>query len=293
MEEQTEEMSERARTLLGEDIVHSWRTQQRELRQKLILQDTEPWQLSRRVYNPATDSNADRNESLRYVAGVDISFSDDGRGCSGLFVFNLSDNMKLVYEDADQELIEMTQPYVSGFLAFREAPMLVEKLEKLKRTRPDLYPQVIFIDGNGLLHANKLGLACHLGILADTPSIGVSKKLCQIFGLENGPEHKEKIKTTLLKRGDHFELLSNEQPTPTRLAYCYRSTDKSSNPIYVSIGHKIGWETCLWLLGLVIGDCRIPEPIRYADLQTRSIIRNLGGYAKSNNHSKLNPETDQ
>ena len=283
MEEENgdESMSERARTLLGEEIVHTWRAQQRELSKRLVLHDTEPWQLNRRVYDPGTEF--DRNESLRYVAGLDISFSDDGRGCSGLYVFDLSDRMKLVYQDADEQLVEMAQPYVSGFLAFREAPLLVEKLEKLKRTQPDLYPQVVFIDGNGLLHVNKLGLACHLGILTDTPSIGVSKKLCQIFGLENGPDHKAQIKASLLKRGDHFELLSNEQPTPTRLAYCYRSTDKSSNPIYVSLGHKIGWEACLWLLGLVITDCRIPEPIRHADLQTRSIIRDLGGYAKSNN----------
>lgn len=138
------------------------------------------------------------------------------------------------------------------------------------------------IDGNGILHQNKFGMACHIGLYTDTPTIGVSKKLCQVFGLENNAEHKKKNKTLLLKRGDYFELFSNEEPTPTRLGCSYRSTDESTNPIYISAGHKISLETCLWVMELTVTKYRIPEPIRQADLVTREYLRTRFTNGKDN-----------
>lgn len=105
-------------------------------------------------------------------------------------------------------------------------------------------------------------MACHVGLLSDTPTIGVSKKLYQVFGLENNPEHKNRIKQ-LLKEGDYFELRSNEDDQEL-LGYCYRSTNESTNPVYISIGHKISWSTSLWLIKQCITKYRIPEPIRNA-----------------------------
>jgi deoxyinosine 3'endonuclease (endonuclease V) len=126
---------------------------------------------------------------------------------------------------------------------------------------------------------NKFGMACHIGYFSDTPTIGISKKLYQVFGLENNQQHKDKIKSELKKAGDFFELRANEPQCSQNndsslLGYCYRSTESSSNPIYVSIGHKIGWQTCLWILKLVITKYRIPEPIRQADQITREFLRN-------------------
>ena len=133
-----------------------------------------------------------------------------------------------------------------------------------------------------MLHANKFGMACHIGLLSDTPTIGCSKKLYQIFGLENNDEHKRKISEELKKGGDHFELFSNENDTNNRelIGICYRPTDKATNPIYVSLGHKISWETCMWLLR----ECyemrgwktRVPQPIRQADILTREFLRKNG-----------------
>ena len=77
----------------------------------------------------------------------------------------------------------MTQPYVPGFLAFREAPYLIELLNKLKDTKNELYPQLIFFDGNGILHNNGCGLASHLGVLLDVSTIGVSKTMFYVDGL--------------------------------------------------------------------------------------------------------------
>ena len=80
-------------------------------------------------------------------------------------------------------------------------------------------------------------MACHIGLFSDTPTIGVSKKLFQVFGLENNQSHKDKIKELLKKKGNYFELKSCEDQS--LLAYCYRSTHDSINPVYISIGHKM------------------------------------------------------
>ncbi|CAF0901542.1 unnamed protein product [Brachionus calyciflorus] len=230
------------------EIIRKWTQEQLENREKLKLYDTEPWQINRQVFDDLNEYPNYQNEKLRYVAGLDISFvKDEDTACSGLFVFDLKDNFKCVYKDL--ELIKMDQPYVPGFLAYREAPFLLKKLEKLKINKLNYYPHCIFIDGNGLLHGNKFGMACHIGYHSDTPTIGVT--------------------------GDCFELRSRLEGDNSLLGYCYRSTDQSSNPVYVSIGNKISWSTCLWILKLVVKKYRIPEPIRQADLLTRDFLKNL------------------
>ena len=268
-----------ARSKLTDELVEKWTQEQTEMRKRLELHDTEPWEINRKVYDASLDANEGQsfsNESLRYVAGLDISFvKDENTACSGLYVFDISQNMKLVYEDLDKELIIMDQPYVPGFLAYREAPFLLRKLDKLKKEKPYLYPHCIFIDGNGLLHSAKFGMACHIGVLSNTPTIGCSKKLFSGFGIENNQEHKDKIKKKLKRGGDYFELRSNEPDEPL-LGYCYRATSDAPNPIYVSIGNKISWETCLWLLSFCFGKggwkYRVPEPIRQADIRTREYL---------------------
>lgn len=255
-------------------LIDKWQKEQIENRQKLKLNDTEPWQINKKIASKLEENSDFKNEHLRFVAGMDISFvKDKDTACVGLFVFDIADNFKCVYNDL--KVVTMDQPYVPGFLAYREAPFLLERLEKLKQSNPKYYPQCIFIDGNGLLHGNKFGLACHVGYLSDTPTIGVSKQLYQVFGLEKDQEHKERIKNELKKAGDYFELRSKLKGDDTLLGFCYRSTDSATNPIYVSIGNKISWETCLWILKIVIKNTRIPEPIRQADLKTRSYLANL------------------
>ena len=80
-------------------------------------------------------------------------------------------------------------------------------------------------------------MGCHIGLFSDRPTIGVSKKLFQVFGLENNQAHKDKIKEQLRNKGDYFELKSSEDQS--LLAYCYRSTQDAPNPVYISIGHKM------------------------------------------------------
>ena len=261
------------------EYLKKWTKEQVELNKHLILKDTLPWQINLSIYSENynhTRESINRDDHLRYVAGFDISFVKDANtACAGLFVFDLSDNMKLVYQDFDKDLIKMVLPYVPGFLGYREAPFLLTKLEKLKKEKPHLYPQCILIDGNGFLHPLNFGSACHIGLLSDTPTIGISKNLLQVFGLKNNRTHKERIQKELKYAGDYFELRSQDSKN-NLLGYCYRSTNKSKNPIYVSIGHKIGWNSCLWVLKQVTGKYRIPEPIRQADLITRVYLKEKG-----------------
>lgn len=86
-----------------------------------------------------------------------------------------------MYED--YEFVQLDVPYMPGFLAYREAPHLIDLYNKLKTSRPDLLPDVIMLDGNGVLHVNGCGLASHVGVLLDVPTIGVSKTMFYIDGI--------------------------------------------------------------------------------------------------------------
>ena len=78
-------------------------------------------------------------------------------------------------------MVELRLPYVCGFLAFRECPAFVMLLDELRGS--PLFPQVIMLDGNGVLHPRGFGAACHLGVLADVPTIGVGKTFLHVDGL--------------------------------------------------------------------------------------------------------------
>ncbi|XP_043318739.1 endonuclease V isoform X3 [Cervus canadensis] len=154
-------------------------------------------------------------------------------------------------------MVTLTAPYVSGFLAFREVSFLVDAVQRLQEREPCLMPQVLFVDGNGVLHHRGFGVACHLGVLTDLPCIGVAKKLLQVDGLENNALHKEKIQ--LLKAGgDSFPLMGG---SGTVLGRALRSHDHSTKPLYVSVGHKISLEAAVRLTHSCC-KFRIPEPVR-------------------------------
>ncbi len=131
-----------------------------------------------------------------------------------------------------------------------------------------LVSQVIMVDGNGILHPREFGLASQLGVLVDIPTLGVAKKLFQVDGLEKNDEHKDKIKQ-LTRGGDTFPLVGESGRT---LGLALRTVDGSSNPVYISQGHKLSLDTALW----VTKQCcqhRIPEPTRQADILSREYLR--------------------
>lgn len=233
-------------------ILEEWTKTQLELKDKLIEADF-------------TDLSKKENFPKK-VAGVDISVSKNNqdKAVVGIVVINLTD-FSIIYED--YELITMKEPYVPGFLAFREVDPLICLLNKIKNT--EYYPDVILVDGNGILHCNRFGLASHLGVLSNTPTIGCGKS---VFAVDGITEKKVKAlsKEKLLKKGDSVELVGLSGSV---WGAALRSTDKSVSPIIISIGHKISLEGSLKIVKEST-NYRVPESVRIADLTTRLILRN-------------------
>nr|XP_048285292.1 endonuclease V isoform X5 [Myodes glareolus] len=246
-----------------EETLLLWEREQARLKTRVVARDTEAWQ------RDPTFSG------LQRVGGVDVSFvnGESSRACASLVVLSYPE-LKVVYEDS--RMVRLKAPYVSGFLAFREVPFLVKLVQWLQEKEPDFMPQVLLVDGNGVLHQRGFGVACHLGVLTDLPCIGVAKKLLQVDGLENNSVHKEKI-VLLQAGGDTFPLMGN---SGTVLGMALKSHDHSTKPLYVSVGHRISLEVAVRLTHCCCR-FRIPEPIRQADIRSREYIRRTLGHPGS------------
>ncbi|GLD61076.1 endonuclease V [Lates japonicus] len=253
----------------AEDLVRQWESEQACLRQQVVEEDTEDWQRSPDF------------SGLERVGGVDLSFikGDDINACAQLVVLSYPD-LEVLYEDS--QMVTLTAPYIAGFLAFRETPFLLEALQRLQENQPTLLPQVVFVDGNGLFHYREFGLACHLGVLSGLPCVGVAKNLLQVQGVYKSEEHQSQI-AALQRGGDGFPLTAAsgkvlgknvEKLLEMFLSVCrrLRSSDRSSKPVYVSVGHKISLDTAV---RLTHSCCRyrVPEPIRLADCLSREYLR--------------------
>ncbi len=185
-------------------------------------------------------------EPLHYIGGMDVSN-------------NLNDPQKIIYAAAvllsreqlvvqERSAIAQQQffPYISGFLAFREAPALVEAFKALTK-QPDL----LMVDGHGISHPRGLGIASHLGVLLDIPTIGVAKSI--LVGKLAGPLGPAV--------GDRVPLVWKGQ----QIAVVLR-TKIRCHPLIISIGHRITLQTAVNLVLECLKGYRLPEPTRQAHL---------------------------
>ncbi|XP_015576478.1 endonuclease V isoform X1 [Ricinus communis] len=242
----------------------SWLESQYSLKRRLIEEDDFEWKL------PTSSSSIKDGHKvlLKYVGGVDVSFlkEDPSVACGSLVVLDLQ-TLQLVYQD--YSLVRLRVPYIAGFLAFREVPILLPLIEKMKNSQNPYYPQVIMVDGNGKLHPRGFGLACHLGVMANIPTIGVGKNLHYVDGL-----NEEEVGELLRARGrsgeDFAKLIGNSGCT---WGAAMRATRGSYDPIYISIGHRISLDTAINLAKMT-RKYHLPEPVRQADLRSREYIRN-------------------
>ena len=101
--------------------------------------------------------------------------------------------------------MRLTEEYVPGFLAFRELPPTLELFKRLKANKPHLWPQLVLVDGNGVLHKNQCGYACHLGVLMDLPTIGCAKSFFDMDGLHQS-EVEEYLRDKLRVEGESISL---------------------------------------------------------------------------------------
>ena len=251
------EGQERYNALLSQktpEILERWGKEQYELKKKLI-----------KIDDPIL-------QNIKYIGGVDISFHKDYYsnkdepkiGISALVICDIK-TLKIVYED--YKIVKIDEPYIPGFLAFREVKHFVNLIENLKKNAPQYIPQVILVDGNGVFHNKGFGLASHLGVLVDIPTIGCGKTVFAVDGIT-----KKKVENiniyNLRKKGDSKALIGK---SGTKWGYALKSTKEFNDPMIISIGHKISNETAL---KIAKSACiyRVPEPIRLSDKISRRLV---------------------
>ncbi|HBK47254.1 MAG TPA: deoxyribonuclease V [Xanthomonadaceae bacterium] len=176
------------------------------------------------------------------LAGFDVGFEDDGATTRAAAV--LLDAATLQPLELQVARVATTMPYVPGLLSFRELPALIQALAQLTRT-----PDLVFIDGQGIAHPRRLGIAAHFGVATGLACIGVAKKPLAGRFDPPGPE-----------RGDRTPIVLHGQP----VGWALRSKPRC-NPLIVSPGHRVSLDGALaWTLR-TLGSYRLPEPTRYAD----------------------------
>lgn len=189
-------------------------------------------------------------EAVRYVAGADLS-ANRGRGevYAGIVVY---DRVEHAVVEAKALVTQSDFPYVPGLLSFREVPPLLQVWEHLDR-RPD----ALLCDGQGYAHPRRLGLACHLGLWLDLPTVGCAKS--RYIGQHEpvGPAP-----------GDSAVLLDGDET----IGMVLRSRAKS-NPLYVSRGHRCRLKDAVALVQACLTGHRLPEPTREAHLLVNRLRR--------------------
>lgn len=179
----------------------------------------------------------------RLIAGLDAAFSQDGSRCiAGVVLWDVGARALVETHVACKPV---TFPYVPGLLSFREAPALLAVLRKLRRT-----PDALMCDGQGVAHPRRFGIACHMGILCDLPSIGCAKS--RLIGEHDVPASGRGSSATLSDRGSIIGSALRTQP--------------GVRPVYVSIGHRFDLEGAIATVLACAPKYRIPEPTRLADL---------------------------
>jgi deoxyribonuclease V len=184
-------------------------------------------------------------DEIHTVAGVDVSVQ---RGKSGQDEMARAAVVVLSYpelEPLEQEVAEVpiSFPYVPGFLAFREGPAVLAALAKLS-----VEPDLLIFDGQGLAHPRRFGIASHIGVLLDCPSIGCAKSL--LCGSYNEPPTGAGTYTLLRDGGEVIGAVVR--------------TRAGAQPVFVSIGHKIELETAVRYVLSCCRGYRLPEPTRLA-----------------------------
>lgn len=186
-----------------------------------------------------------RIRNLHLIAGCDAAFIDGGTRIVGALVLLSYPDLEVI--ERLTLIDEVRMPYVPGLLSFREAPVLEHLLSGLPQK-----PGLIMFDGHGYSHPRRLGLACHLGLRLDIPSIGVAKSI--LTGrVETEPD---------TERGSRSWLL--DAKSGERLAAVLR-TRNGVKPLYISVGHMLDIEEAVRLVLECGRGRRLPEPTRLAD----------------------------
>ncbi|PSF39355.1 deoxyribonuclease V [Aphanothece hegewaldii CCALA 016] len=191
----------------------------------------------------------DQLEPVQLVAGVDVGFEDN---------YALTRAAVAVLRFPELELVETAIailptcfPYIPGFLSFREIPAIIEALKKIT-----IVPHLILCDGQGIAHPLRLGIASHLGVLIDCPTIGVAKS--RLIG-----SHEE----VNLEKGSQQPLIDQGETIGIVLRTKYKV-----KPLYISPGHRISLPTAIQYVLKSTTKYRLPETTRIADRLSKGRI---------------------
>ncbi len=204
---------------------------QEELRKKLIVEDELP-------------------REIKMVGGVDQAFPGRDRVLSCVVTLSYPE-MKLI--EKSFSCLEIDFPYIPGFLTFREGPSIIKAYKKLGKK-----PDILIIDGHGIAHPRGMGIAAHVGVLLDTPTIGVAKR--RLVGDFKAPQ----------KVGVHRSLTYQGEVVGAVL-----KSREGCNPIFISPGNRISVETSIEVVKNCLRGYKLPEPTRLAHKLVNEEKRNI------------------
>lgn len=181
----------------------------------------------------------DEISDIKTVCGVDVAYDKD-KGFGACVMFDYESKEEIANVTVEHEV---KVPYIPTYLAFRELPVIERLMKKL-----DVEPSVLLIDGNGVLHPYKMGIASHVGVKLGVPTIGVAKS--QLCG---------KMKNNPSTVGSYSEIEFEKQ----LIGYAYKSSQRGKKPIFISPGHRTSFKTSLTVVKR-FSKYKLPEPIRHA-----------------------------
>ena len=181
--------------------------------------------------------------ALRTVAGCDVGFEDAGATTRAAVVLLDADTQQPIEQHVAR--LPTAMPYIPGLLSFRELPALLQAFSQLSRE-----PDLVFVDGHGIAHPRRLGIAAHFGVATGLPSIGVAKKI--LVGTTSMPLHE--------MRGAFVPLRDKRE----QIGWLLRSK-VGCLPLVVSPGHRVAMASAAETVMRFVGRYRLPEPTRLAD----------------------------
>lgn len=183
---------------------------------------------------------------IKRISAVDVSYSND-RAKAVVCIFSFPD-LKLLEKKVITKKVRF--PYIPGFLSFREGPIILEAFKKIK-----LEPDLILFDGQGIMHPKRMGIATHLGIILNKPTIGCAKNY--LWGEFKLPKEK---------RGSYSYIY--DKKTKERIGAVLRTKDRIK-PLFVSIGFKIDLDTSIKIILKITHKYRLPQPLRFVHHLTK------------------------
>ncbi len=179
---------------------------------------------------------------IKTVAGIDLGYDLQNNTCRAVVVVLKFPELELI--ESAEAVMPIQFPYVPGLLSFRETPAAIKALAKLENA-----PDLILCDGQGIAHPRRFGIACHIGLFTNIPSIGVAKSL--LVGKYGSLDELRGSVAPLIHRNEEVGVVLR--------------TKNKIQPVYVSIGHKISLETATNYVLQCTPKYRLPETTRLAD----------------------------